>query len=67
VAPTAKGFKQEGFAEACDLHRTHVSLLERDRIDITVSTARQIAPRPRNQPRGIVPGAGLQGALRRPL
>jgi transcriptional regulator with XRE-family HTH domain len=42
-APTAKGFKQEGFAEACDLHRTHVSLLERDRIDITVSTARQIA------------------------
>ena len=27
----------------CDLHRTHVSLLERGRINITVNTARQIA------------------------
>ena len=40
---TAKGFSQESFAEACDLHRTHVSLLERGRINITVNTARQIA------------------------
>jgi transcriptional regulator with XRE-family HTH domain len=40
---TAKGFSQEDFAEACDLHRTHVSLLERGRINITVKTARQIA------------------------
>jgi hypothetical protein len=28
--------------EACDLHRTHVSLLERGRINVTVNTARQI-------------------------
>ena len=40
---TAKGYSQESFAEACDLHRTHVSLLERGRINITVNTARQIA------------------------
>jgi transcriptional regulator with XRE-family HTH domain len=40
---TAKEFSQEGFAEACDLHRTHVSLLERGKINITVNTARQIA------------------------
>ena len=40
---TAHGFTQESFAEACELHRTHVSLLERGRINITVNTARQIA------------------------
>ena len=40
---TAQGFSQESFAEACELHRTHVSLLERGRINITVNTARQIA------------------------
>ena len=39
----ARGYSQETFAEACDLHRTHVSLLERGRINITVNTARQIA------------------------
>ena len=40
---TARGFSQESFAEECELHRTHVSLLERGRINITVNTARQIA------------------------
>jgi len=40
---TAKGFSQESFAEACELHRTYVSLLERGRINITVNAARQIA------------------------
>lgn len=30
------------FAEACDLHCTHVSLLERGRINVTVNTTRQI-------------------------
>jgi transcriptional regulator with XRE-family HTH domain len=40
---TAHGYSQESFAEACDLHRTNVSLLERGRINITVNTARQIA------------------------
>jgi transcriptional regulator with XRE-family HTH domain len=40
---TARGYSQEGFAEACDLHRTHVSLLERGRINVTVNTTRQIA------------------------
>jgi transcriptional regulator with XRE-family HTH domain len=40
---TSRGFSQEDFAEACELHRTHVSLLERGRINMTVNTARQIA------------------------
>ena len=37
------GFSQERFAEACELHRTHVSLLERGRINVTINTVRQIA------------------------
>jgi len=40
---TERGFSQESFAEACELHRTHISLLERGRINMTVNTARQIA------------------------
>src|SRR5260370_29308033 len=40
---TTRGFSQESFAEACDLHRTHISLLERGRINVTVNTTRQIA------------------------
>jgi transcriptional regulator with XRE-family HTH domain len=40
---TSRGFSQESFAEACELHRTHVSLLERGRINVTVNTLRQIA------------------------
>ena len=40
---TARGYSQEDFAEACDLHRTHVSLLERGRINVTVNTVRRIA------------------------
>lgn len=39
----ARGFSQQSFAEACNLHRTHVSLLERGRINVTVNTTRQIA------------------------
>jgi hypothetical protein len=41
-----RDFRRKVSFKACDLRRTHVSLLERDRIDIMVSTARQIAPRP---------------------
>ncbi len=40
---TSRGFSQESFAEACELHRTHISLLERGRINVTVNTVRQIA------------------------
>jgi DNA-binding XRE family transcriptional regulator len=40
---TSRGFSQESFAEACDLHRTHGSLLERGRINVTVNTTRQVA------------------------
>ncbi len=39
----AKKLSQEGFADACGLHRTHVSLLERGKINVTVSTLQRIA------------------------
>jgi transcriptional regulator with XRE-family HTH domain len=39
----AKGLSQESFADACGLHRTHVSLLERGKINVTVSTLQRIA------------------------
>lgn len=37
------GYSQEGFAGACGLHRTHVSLLERGRLDLKLSTLRKVA------------------------
>jgi transcriptional regulator with XRE-family HTH domain len=39
----SKGFSQEEFADAAGLHRTHMSLLERGRLNVTISTLRQIA------------------------
>jgi DNA-binding XRE family transcriptional regulator len=40
---TTRGFSQESLPKPCDLHRTHVSLLECSRINVTVNTTRQIA------------------------
>lgn len=39
----ARKFSQESFADACGLHRTHISLLERGRINVKVNTIRQVA------------------------
>ena len=39
----AKGISQEAFAEACGLHRTHMSLLERGRINATITTLHHVA------------------------
>ena len=38
----ARGISQEAFADLCGLHRTHMSLLERGRVNITVNTLRTI-------------------------
>jgi transcriptional regulator with XRE-family HTH domain len=38
----AKGISQEAFADACGLHRTHMSLVERGKINVTVVTLRQM-------------------------
>jgi DNA-binding XRE family transcriptional regulator len=37
------GLSQEGFAEACGLHRTHISMLERGLLDLKISTMRKVA------------------------
>lgn len=39
---TARQISQEAFADLCDLHRTHMSLLERGRVNITVNTLKAI-------------------------
>lgn len=39
---TARGISQEAFADACGLHRTHMSLLERGKINVTIATLQQI-------------------------
>jgi len=38
----AKGISQEAFADACGIHRTHMSLLERGKVNVTVNTLYQI-------------------------
>jgi len=40
---TSRVFSQESFAEAYELNRTHISLLERGQINVTVNTTRQMA------------------------
>ena len=37
-----KGISQEAFADACGLHRTHMSLLERGKVNVTLNTLSQI-------------------------
>jgi transcriptional regulator with XRE-family HTH domain len=40
---TGTGYSQEAFAEACGLHRTHISMVERGMLDLKVSTLRKLA------------------------
>lgn len=39
---TVRHISQEAFADLCSLHRTHMSLLERGRVNITVNTLKAI-------------------------
>jgi transcriptional regulator with XRE-family HTH domain len=38
----AREISQEAFADLCGLHRTHMSLLERGRVNITLNTLKSI-------------------------
>jgi len=37
------GYSQEDFADACGLHRTHISMVERGTLDLKMSTIRKMA------------------------
>jgi transcriptional regulator with XRE-family HTH domain len=39
---TAKNVSQEAFAARCSLHRTHMSLIERGRVNLTIQTLHTI-------------------------
>lgn len=39
---TERDISQEAFADLCSLHRTHMSLLERGRVNITMNTLKMI-------------------------
>jgi len=39
---TEREISQEAFADLCSLHRTHMSLLERGRVNITMNTFKAI-------------------------
>ena len=38
----SRGVSQESFADLCGLHRTHMSLVERGKLNFTLSTLRAI-------------------------
>jgi transcriptional regulator with XRE-family HTH domain len=42
-ARLARGLTQEGLAEACELHRTHISLLEQAKRDPKMTTIAKLA------------------------
>jgi transcriptional regulator with XRE-family HTH domain len=39
---TARGISQEAFAAQCALHRTHMSLVERGHLNMTIGTLKAI-------------------------
>ena len=39
---TERGISQEAFAAQCALHRTHMSLVERGRLNMTIGTLKAI-------------------------
>jgi transcriptional regulator with XRE-family HTH domain len=39
---TARGVSQEAFAALCSLHRTHMSLIERGRLNLTLNTLKMV-------------------------
>lgn len=40
---TAAGYSQEGFADACKLHRTYIGAIERGERNLTTDTLERIA------------------------
>jgi len=40
---TARGWSQEGFADICEIHRSHMGEIERGEVDIAISTLARLA------------------------
>lgn len=51
----AKGMSQEALADAADLHRTHISLIERGRRSVRLETVERLAVALQVQPAELMP------------
>jgi len=40
---TARGWSQEGYADICEIHRSHMGEIERGEVDIAISTLARLA------------------------
>jgi transcriptional regulator with XRE-family HTH domain len=54
-ARNARGLSQEGLAHAAGLHRTHVSLIERNRRSVRLETLERLAKALRVEPASLIP------------
>lgn len=60
------GLSQEAFAERCHLHRTYISLLERERRNISLKNVQAIANALDIEPyRLFIPPEGFEGTSRK--
>ncbi len=40
---TARGWSQEGYADICEIHRSHMGEIERGEVDVAISTLAKLA------------------------
>jgi transcriptional regulator with XRE-family HTH domain len=59
-ARLAKGLTQEGLADAADLHRTHISLLEKAKRDPKLTTIAKLASGLDTTPGQLLRGVGAE-------
>lgn len=60
-ARRAKGLTQEDLADASDLHRTHISLLEKAKRDPKLTTIAKLAEGLETTPERLLSGVGERG------
>ena len=65
-ARAAKGLSQEELAHVAGLHRTHVSLIERNRRSVRLETLERLARALGLQPAALMPPLGRQSDASKP-
>jgi transcriptional regulator with XRE-family HTH domain len=60
----ARGMSQESLAEAANLHRTHISLIERARRSVRLETIERLALALEVQPSELLPSIIIKGRPR---